>query len=238
MKEGSSTYELRLTEFSGPMEALLQLIEEKKLEINRLSLAEVTADFLKYVESLEEVSPKILTDFLAVATRLILIKSHTLLPQMPLQGEEEREIKDLEDRLKLYREFRGAEKHIKNRWQKQIAVGRPYLANLPPGFYLSQKVAPGDLLQEVTRLLRELLAFVPEVKKDETRLISLEGKIAELKDRLTKALEESFDNLKEGKERKEIIVLFLALLHLLKEAQIVVEQEKLFADIRIKKNEV
>lgn len=232
----TTEYQLRLAEFSGPMETLLLFIEEKKMEITRLSLAEVTADFLKYVESLEDVSPKVLTDFLAVATRLILIKSHTLLPQLTLLEEEEKEITDLEDRLKLYQEFRGAEKNIKNLWQKRVAFSRDYLANLPSGFYLSQEVRPDELAKEAARLLQELQTFIPEVKKDETRLVSLEDKIAELKDRLTEALEESFHSIKEGRERAEVIVLFLALLHLLKEAHVKVEQEKLFSDIRISKN--
>lgn len=232
----NTAYELRLEEFSGPMETLLELIEEKKLEITRVSLAEVTADFLKYIETLNEVSPKILADFLAVATRLILIKSHTLLPQLELLEEEEKEIADLEERLKLYREFRGAEKNIKNEWGKRVAFSRDYLANLPPGFYLTQEVNPKELLREFAALVQELQTLVPEVKRDETRLISLEEKIKELKERLQGALHESFDNMRQGRERPEIIVLFLALLHLLKEAQIVVEQEKLFSDIKIVKN--
>ncbi len=233
VREAGTTYELRLEEFSGPLEKLLTLIEEQKLEINRVSLAKVTAEFLKYLESLEKVEPRLLADFIAVAAKLILIKSHTLLPELKLAEEEEREIADLEARLKFYREFRGSEEHVKSLWQKRASFGRAYLMNLPPGFYLSQKLSPADLLKEMEKIANELASWLPEVRREEVKLITLEEKLSELMGRLDKALTSSFNDIAKGKEPREVIVLFLALLHLLKEAVIRVEQEKLFAEIKI-----
>ena len=229
-------YELKLEDFSGPIEKLLELIEEKKLEVSRLSMAEVTADFFKYVDSLEEVSPRILADFIAVAAKLILIKSHTLLPELKLEDEEEQEIAEMENRLKFYGEFRQAEESLKSLWQKKISFGRAYLANLPSGFYLTQKLTPSDLLKEIERMAAQLDILNPAVKQEEVKLITMEEKLSELMERLDRALENSFNNIMEGKERSEIIVLFLALLHLLKEATIKVRQDKLFSDIKIAKN--
>lgn len=227
------SYELQLDEFSGPIEKLLELIEDRQLEVVRLSLAEVTADFFKYIESLEEVSPKVLADFIAVATKLILIKSHTLLPELKLADEEEREIADLENRLKFYREFRQSEANLRRLWRKKISFGRAYLANLPPGFYLSQALGPTDLLKAMERVASELDALFPRKEQEEVKLITLEEKLSELMERLDRALESSFNNIAAGRERREVIVLFLALLHLLKEAVVRVEQEKLFSDIKI-----
>ena len=229
-------YELKLEDFSGPIEKLLELIEEKKLEVSRLSMAEVTADFFRYVDSLEEVSPRILADFIAVAAKLILIKSHALLPELKLKDEEELEIAELENRLKFYGEFRQAEESLKGLWQKKISFGRAYLANLPSGFYLTQKLTPSDLLKEIERMAAQLDILNPAVKQEEVKLITMEEKLSELMERLDRALENSFNNIMEGKERSEIIVLFLALLHLLKEATIKVRQDKLFSDIKIAKN--
>lgn len=236
MHQVSDVYELKLAEFSGPIEKLLELIEERKLEINRVSLAEVTADFLKYIETLEEISPRILADFISEAAKLILIKSHTLLPELKLEEREEQEIADLENRVKFYQEFRQAENNLKKLWRRKIAFGRPYLANLPPGFYLSEEVKPADLLHEIERISVELLALSPEVKREEIKLVTLEEKLSELMERLDRAVGVSFNSVAKGKERSEIIVLFLALLHLLKEAVVKVEQEKLFAEITIAKN--
>ncbi len=230
------TYELKLETFSGPVEKLLELIEERKMEVTLLSLAEVTADFLKYIDSLQEVGPKVLADFIAVAAKLILVKSRTLLPELRLSEEEEREIIDLKDRLKFYREFRQAEANLRERWQKRIAFGRDYLSNLPPGFYLTEEVKTADLLKEITRIAAGLEALSPEMKEEKVELITLEEKISELIERLDRVFEGSFNNITEGRERPEIIILFLALLHLLKEALVEVEQNKLFSDIKITKN--
>lgn len=237
-QEGKSrlAYEIRLEEFSGPVEKLLELIEEQKLEINRVSLAKVTADFFKYIDSLEEVNPRILADFIAVAAKLILIKSHTLLPELRLEEAEEKEIVDLENRLKFYQEFRGAEENLKHLWRKRITFGRDYLANLPRGFYLSDEVAPTDLLKEIERIAVELEALSPRKTEETIRLITLEEKISELMERLDKVVGNSFNEIASGKERSEIIILFLALLHLLKEAIIKVDQDKLFSEIKITKN--
>lgn len=230
------TYELKLEDFSGPIEKLLELIEGRKLEVTRFSLAEVTADFLRYIESLEKVTPKVLADFISVAAKLILVKSHTLLPELKLSEEEEREITDLEDRLKFYEGFRRAEENLRKRWQKQVAFGKAYLANLPQGFYLTQKIKPADLLKEIERLAAELESLAPALKQEKIKLITLEEKISELIERLDKTLPGSFNSITGGKERPEIIILFLALLHLLKDTLVRVEQDKPFSDIKITKS--
>ena len=83
-------YELKTEQFSGPIEKLWELIEEKKLEITELNLAEVTADFLNYLKTIEKVEPKLLADFVVIASRLLLIKSKALLPNLELTVEEEK----------------------------------------------------------------------------------------------------------------------------------------------------
>ncbi len=230
-----TAYELEIDEFSGPIEKLLGLIEERKLEVTRLSLAEVTADFFRYIESLEEVTPRVLADFIAVAAKLILIKSHALLPELKLEAGEEQEIADLENRLKLYQEFRQAENNLKGLWQRRMAFERAYLANLPPGFYLTEEIKPTDLLKEIERIAAQMETLSPEVKREKVKLATLEEKLSELTQRLDRALGLSFNDIVSGKDRSEIIVLFLALLHLLKDALVKVEQEKLFSEIKIAK---
>jgi segregation and condensation protein A len=226
-------YHLKLGEFEGPLDKLLELIEARKLEVTRLSLAEVTADFLKYLESLERAEPQLLADFIAVAAKLILIKSHALLPQLELSSEEEAEIADLERRLKFYQEFRPVERHLKKRWRRQPAFGRPYLVGLPPGFYLDERLEPKELEKEMARLISLLAAMRPAIEAEKFELIKLEDKIKELLARVSQTLETSFEQIVRGRERQEIIVLFLALLHLLKDNIIKVSQSGLFSEIKI-----
>lgn len=228
-------YELKLDTFSGPLDKLLELIEAKELEITRLNLAEVTADFLSYVRSLGEIDPRILTDFITVAASLILIKSHAILPQLELSQEEEGDIADLENRLRLYREFRVAENYVRDRWQENSSHARDYLLQLPGGFYLTDKIFPSDLHSHMERIYNELQSFIPKVQEESVKLISLEEKIEEIIKRVDKVVRTSFNDMTEGKVRSEIVALFLALLHLIKDSAVNIQQDGLFSDIQITK---
>ncbi len=225
-------YELEVGEFRGPLDKLLELIDERKLEITRLNLAQVTADFIAYLEKLEEVSHKELADFVVIASKLVLIKSYALLPSLTLSEEEEKDVAELEKRLKLYREFRQAERTIAEAWNIRRTAGRPYLAAVPPGFYLSEKVIPEQLKQSFS----QLVAMVEELQKLETRevtMVNLEEKITELLHKIKNIVQTSFSRLRGDKEKSEVVVMFLALLHLLKDNRINIIQEDIFGDITI-----
>lgn len=228
-----NNYELSLQEFKGPLDKLLELIEEKKLEITKINLATVTADFLNYLNSLKNVSPKVLADFISIASRLILIKSHMLLPTLALTEEEKTEISDLEDRLRLYKEFKAAEKNVKALWAKKVSYTRDYLLESKEGFYLSQTIFPDELKALVEKICQELIVIFPKIDSGEIRLINFEEKIQELLTRVTKTAEANFSEVTKGRNRTEVVVLFLAVLHLLKDSLIKVSQEGKFADIKM-----
>src|SRR3990167_7862093 len=101
-------FEARLENFSGPLQLLLELIENKELEITSVSLSKVTDDYLKELES-RDVPSEELADFLTIAARLILIKSHALLSTIAL---EEGDADSLAAQLKLYKEFVAATEHV------------------------------------------------------------------------------------------------------------------------------
>jgi len=95
----TETYQIKTDAFEGPFHLLLSLIEERKFFINDLSLAQVTEDYLNYVNKLEKQDPSEISSFIVVAATLILIKSKSLLPNLNLTAEEEGDIRNLEDRL-------------------------------------------------------------------------------------------------------------------------------------------
>ena len=103
MNANTQPYQVKTQAFEGPLDVLLNLIEERKLEITQVSLAEVTGHFIEYVER-EHIPPGIIAEFLAVAARLLLIKTKALLPFLTLSEEEEEELVDLETRLKKFEE--------------------------------------------------------------------------------------------------------------------------------------
>lgn len=233
-------YEVKSQQFSGPLDKLLGLIEAKQLEITQISLADVTADFLNYIKSLQAlIEPRILADFLVVAAKLVLIKSKILLPSLELTEEEREDVVDLETRLKLYREYKLASEGIKKLWDsKRRAFSRPLFMSLgdraifyPPAGLTARYLA--DSLRKLAETVRE---FLPKAtKKIKETVITLEGKIKDLLLRFQTAAEHSFREISRAGTRQEAIVFFLAVLHLLKDRLIKVEQEGQFEDIILKK---
>lgn len=231
-------YELKLEQFSGPLEKLLELIEEQKLEITTINLAQVTGDFLDYLKTLAEDAkhPSVIADFVVVASRLLLIKSKAILPNLELTEEEEREIGDLEARLKIYKEYKTAATHIQKLWnRKKISFSRPLFHNLPKMFYPPEKLSVSDLETAVQAVVRELQKLVPEEQSIKKIVISIKEKMEELLERFKERTEHSFNNLTKTKPKMEIIVMFLAILHLLRDRIIQAEQNDQFSDIIIKK---
>lgn len=230
-------YQVKLDKFSGPLEKLLELIQGKQLEITLVSLAQVTGDFLDYLKTLDEESrhPSVLADFVVVASRLLLIKSKAILPSLEFTEEEEMEIKDLEARLMVYKEFKAAALGINQLWnKKQSAYGRELFANLPSVFYPSENLDIIAIERHLIDIIQRLKALVPEKQLVKKVVMTIEHKVRELLERLKGQDSDSFHDLSKNKPKLEIIVLFLAILHLLRDKIIKTEQLGQFSDIIIK----
>jgi segregation and condensation protein A len=233
----SDTYSVKLPVFEGPLDLLLHLIEERELEITKVSLAAVTDQYLDYMSRVEELRPDRLADFLVIAAKLLLIKSRTLLPQPPEQPEEEEE-EDVGDelvrRLIEYRRFKNAARELRSREEQGLRAYARLLATREPqpAFRLE-----GVTLDALLEAVREALMAQPTGSVDEvvTPLsVSLPEKIAQLEALLTERRRFSFTGmLKEAKSRAEIVVTFLALLQLMKRRKVVVEQQELYGEILV-----
>ena len=89
-----AAYPVHLPIFEGPLDLLLHLIEREELDITEISLVAVTDQYVQAIESLEEIEPGALADFLVIAARLLYLKSRSLLPK-PRPPEEEDEEADV-----------------------------------------------------------------------------------------------------------------------------------------------
>ncbi|KKU91300.1 MAG: Segregation and condensation protein A [Candidatus Jorgensenbacteria bacterium GW2011_GWA1_48_11] len=228
------TYELALDAYRGPLDKLLELVEEKKLAITEISLAAVTADFLAYLKKLEaeKIDQILLADFLAVASKLILIKSKFLLPSLVTE-EDELEIRDLEIRLRLYQEIKQAMILVKRSWQPLPQIfSREYLAQIGPVFYPPREVTAETLHSVLVGLFADFEKIFRPVAVIKTEIINLKAKIEEVFKKLTdRPLE--FQKLSNRHSKNELIVLFLAILHLIKEQLILVNQPTHFREMTI-----
>lgn len=248
-------YEIKLEQFSGPLEKLLELIEAEELAVNEVSLAKVTDGFLKYLErfraggSAEDaekfrVDLRILADFISVASRLIFLKSKYLLPGLALTTEEEADIKDLEDRLRRYQQLKPALKNLRVLWlANHRSYGRPYFLGKGGGLAAGQSVFyPGTTtdLQNIQgaldRIFDTVKTYAFETETIKEKIITLEEKITEVLNRIQSEGALQFQRLSNEKSRAEAIVVFLAILHLAREQLVLLEQLENFSDIMVKKN--
>lgn len=225
-------FQVSVQKFGGPIEKLLELIEEKQLDVSEISLAKVTNDFLMYMETSGNVPPAFLADFVSVASRLILIKSRSLLPDIALTEEEQAEIKELEWRVLFYKSWRPAEKGIAGLFSSQNKLwSRPYFLNSSAVFYPSNNLSTISLCGALDNLIRSFEKYTREKQEVKATIIAIEEKISEVLSRLTSESRISFHAVKADKHIAEIIALFLAVLHLAREGRVHVEQNKNFSDI-------
>ncbi len=228
-------YQIHLEQFDGPLDLLLSLIEKEKMDITSISLAKVTDQYIGYLNSEEVVSLSHLSSFLSIASRLLLIKSRALLPVLEFSDEEEESMDDLEMRLKEYKKFREVAMKLNLLFgAKKMLYSRESFSGLQVVFYPPKDITAEDLHQHFSHILGEipLLETLPE--KELQTVITLEEKILELQRTLSDRVESSFSQMiREGADRTDIIVSFLAILEMVKQRFIFVKQEKFFSDIHI-----
>lgn len=232
-------YKVKLEQFQGPLNLLLDLIEEEKLDITEISLAKVTRQYVDYLDKVEELYPEELADFLVVATKLLLLKSRALLPYVELEDEEEET--DLEEQLKVYREYADASKTVAGILNKgNFAYGRlPARADAEEVVFSPprKKLTPQDMREWFRTVLKSLEPIVRLPRAAIEKAVTLKEKICAIQDVLQKEMKTSFSDLT-GKDRQkaDVVITFLALLELVRKQMVCAKQEGEFADITIEKN--
>ncbi|MDP1884564.1 MAG: segregation/condensation protein A [Candidatus Moranbacteria bacterium] len=229
-------YNVKIEKFEGPMDLLLELIEKEKLNITELSLAHVADQYLEHIRANEEIKLENLAEFLSVAAKLILIKSRALLPLLQFTEEEEEEIKDLAKQLEEYKKFKEASLVLgKLAETGRISYARPGYVGVQALFYPPEDINAYDLRKYFQFVLVEI-PIVEQLDEEVVReVITLEEKINDLQNTLRQRVEMSFSELTTGATDKiDVILSFLAMLEMVKQRIIEVEQGELFQEIRLK----
>ncbi len=224
--------EIKLEKFQGPLDLLLQLIELEKLNITEVSLSQLTEQFLNFLDKLENDRSEELADFLVIATKLVYLKSKTLLPYL---YPEEDEGPSLADQLKMYQQYILASKKVNILWsQNRIAYGRvePPVKNTE--FVLPLNARGEDLLKSMQKLVSRLRPVNPLPKITIDRAISVKQKVESIWNALKQHKKMNFKDLLSVAESKtEIIVSFLALLELMRDQKAFINQDSAFGNMEV-----
>ena len=247
------SYKVNTATYSGPFDLLLQLVSRQKVAIGSISISEVADQYLAEVDAMEELDLDVASDFVLVASTLLDMKAHALVPQDVslkssfdedeyddeldgLSPDEAREV--LIARLIAYKQFRNAGAALGSRMEAESymfprSVGPdPDFLNLMP-----------DYLEGIT--LRSLAVICADIdSKQETFLLEAEHvapkrlpvalTVASV-DRLTRSKGKvTFSELLDGQDTPEIVVAnFLAVLELFKRGLVRVQQDVIFGEIEI-----
>lgn len=235
----TETFQIRAGTFEGPFALLLSLVEKRKMHINDVSLAQVTEDYLSHINKLGSKDPEEVSSFLVVASTLLLIKSKSLLPNLELTKEEEGDIYDLEERLRLYEIYSALLPRVKDAYGEKIIFAPLESKNQVLVFLPDTQISKDSMMVFAKNVLGNMpkKVFLPKVEIK--KVISIEEMIDKLADRIKTSMQTSFRNMHghpvTREERVVVIVGFLAMLEMVRQGIIEATQSEQHGDIIMEK---
>jgi segregation and condensation protein A len=230
---------IRLEEFEGPLELLLSLVERRRLPIAEMSLVAVADQYLAQVRELEQVHPDLLSAFLAMAARLLLLKSRALLPAIDVpdpasNADEPESAEELLRRLEVYRAFRTLAAELGN----LDSAGRSAYSGGAHAFDdtgtrdVLDGVAPAMLASLIIAIERRQAAPTADEGPAPPRRATVAERLALLRSILSTRRVIAWDEVA-GVAVDEIVATLLAVLEMVRRGELAVVQANLFGPIRL-----
>ena len=239
-------HKIKTDKFEGPIATLYEMIEERKLSISEFSLVDITEDFINHVRSLDGLDKDETTHFISIASVLILLKSKTLIPELELTEEEDRDIQILENQLAAFALLKERVKFLEKTWSKKILLNAQVQHKSAGQIFVPSPQMDLQFFQAY--VLERLQELVPkEDEKKEVRVhktLKIEDALSHVRTLIKRIKNLNFRNLNNAsgdlgderlreKNKRNIMILFLAVLELVKIGEIDVTQEENFSDILI-----
>lgn len=233
------TYIVKTTQFEGPLDLLLDLIEREKMDITRVSLAAITDQYVAYVKTHEAISLQHMAEFLSVAAKLILVKSYALLPLLQLDDDEEQDVRALEKQLAALKVFKDHQADfVAFMTHAQPSYGTAGMWGQTPLFCPPPDVDGAALHAAFLRTLHTIPRLDDVEKRIVSDVISLEKRIAAIQAHVRERATVAFSELTaSATTRADVVVSFLALLELVKQKIVIARQNERFADIMMHNNQ-
>ena len=235
-------YELQLDNFEGPLDLLCYLIEKNKMDIYKVKISDIAEQYINYLQEQEKLNLDIASEFLVMASTLILIKSKGLLPK---ETEDEAELTE-EELLRRIIEYKKY-KEISKKFKENIAEYSKRFYKLPDTIELpKQKIEKKYYMEDIVSAYRELIRKNEEKKNEKAKNIekiaihdvyTVADKVKEIFRELVNRPKFVFGKLFKlsEKPKAEVVTAFSGVLELSRRNKINTEQKELFGDIIVSK---
>lgn len=228
---------LKIDDFEGPLDLLLHLIKEKKMDIFNLKLEVIIDEYLNFIEKMEEMNLDIASSYLVMASELLEIKSRLLLPRQEKIEEEEEDPKErLINRLIEYQRYKDLTSDFKNLEQERKQIYTRLPENLKEYTSVQEVISNSDVTLD--DLLKAFQKFLERKKLEEplnTKVTKKEITVEERRVSIKRILKEkgkvNFLDLFEVYNKEYVVVTFLAILEMAKKRELKITQENRYGEI-------
>ena len=230
--------DFKINDFEGPLDLLLHLIKESKMDIMNIEIEEITKQYMDFLHQTEKLNLEISSEYLVLATELLEIKSKMLLPRNKVEDTEE-EVEDpreeLIQRLLEYQAYKDITKVL----QEKELLRRDIYTKIPENIHnyieesheIHADVSLDDLVKALQNYYQRKEDNKPLNKKVTVNEISISSRRHDIKKLLKKKGKVSFFELFPVVSKEYIVATFLAILEMAKNKELVIRQENNFEDI-------
>ena len=233
-------YQIKMENFEGPLDLLCHLVEKNKMDICDIKINEITNQYLDYLQIMHETNLDVTSEFIIMASRLIYLKSKSLLPSLEEAGEEEIDLTQMLIEYKKYKENAILLKKNSETYGGKIYKA-PEKVELPKGKIEMQYEASiiPEIYAEFVRRENEKKNVNADnlAKLAVNEKITIRSKIKEILKFLLKAPNLVFNKVFNTKQKSktEVMTAFLGLLELSRANKIRINQSTIFGDINVTK---
>lgn len=230
-------YEIKIDAFEGPLDLLLHLIKESKVDIWDIKIVDITDQYLNYIKSMEKLNLNIASEYLVMASELMEMKSRMLLPRYESEDVEEEEDprEQLIHKLIEYQKYKDMTKNFKEleevRREFYTKAPESLKEYAPEGTIISSDVTLDDLMTAFQKFLKRKELEKPLSTTVTTREITVEDRRKSIKKILIEKKKVDFFELFEEVTKEYVVVTFLAILEMAKKQELTIHQENNFDNI-------
>lgn len=232
-------YEVKIDAFEGPLDLLLHLIKESKVDIWEIKIVDITNQYLNYIQAMENLNLNIASEYLVMASELVEMKSKMLLPRLVTEEETEEEDprEKLIQRLVEYQKYKDMTKSFK----ELESIRHEFFTKAPESLkeyadndtIVSNDVTLDDLMNAFQKFLERKKASQPLSTTVTKKEITVEERRKSIRNILKEKKKVDFFDLFEVVTKEYVVVTFLAILEMARKSELIIYQENDFDKITV-----